>query len=203
MIQLIKHRCNNHENLLTCDASYGVEIDLRSDIKNKNDLHLAHDPFQKGESFRDWLVTFKEKQIRGPVILNTKEDGLEKLALDIIESFQLANEFIFLDTTLPTLKRWTRDHHRHNFFIRWSSIEPIEFAKTHAGFCDWAWIDCFERVCPPYATVKSLSTQFKTCLVSPELQGGSATEIQAFASLLSTGLSAVCTKFPEKWEEWM
>lgn len=199
MIQLIKHRCNKIQDLETCESQWGVEIDLRSDVNNPVDLHLAHDPFSKGESFKKWLAAFAEKSLKGPIILNTKEDSLESLTLELIKEIGITNDCIFLDTTIPTLKRWTRQEKRRHFFIRWSTLEPLNFCEQQAGFCDWAWVDCFDRVVPPPEVISQLSGQFKTCLVSPELQGGSIEDIQKFLPLIKSGLSAICTKHPQHW----
>lgn len=201
MIQFIKHRCNKLEDLNICQPEWGVEIDLRSDVNNPNDLHLSHDVFLKGESFTCWLSNFKNCKIQGPIILNTKEDGLESLTLELIKISGVKNEILFLDTTLPTLKKWTRDLKKTNFFVRWSSIEPIAFTELQSGFCEWVWVDCFDLKPPQIDILKQLNRNFKTCLVSPELQGGSLEDIKKFAELTNFGIDAICTKNPQIWVE--
>lgn len=198
MIQIFKHRCNDLASLTTCEKHWGVEIDLRSDVHDPSDLHLSHDPWRRGESFARWLKEFVKLGIQGPIILNTKEDGLEGLTLELLENNGVSR-YIFLDTALPTLRRWTWERKNKNFFIRSSAVEPVEFVMAHRGHCEWVWIDCFDRVPPSPELVRQLSQEFKTCLVSPELQGGTAQDIDRFRSLLDAGLTGVCTKFPLAW----
>lgn len=199
MIQIIKHRCNNIADLEFCKTNWGVEIDIRSDMTQFESLYLTHDPYVRGPSFDDWIVLFKSKGIAGPLILNTKEDGLESVILKKLKLYDITN-YIFLDTSLPTLNLWTRNYNNHNFFIRHSSIEPIEFVQKHLNFCKWVWLDCFERKIPNIEDIALLKKNFKICLVSPELQGGSSMDIDNFVNLYKHGIDAVCTKFPEIWE---
>lgn len=198
-MQIFKHRCNTLKDLQSCKKHWGVEIDLRSNTNHAEDLHLSHDPFKQGESFKVWLQEFTRLGIQGPIILNTKEDGLENLTLELLQQAGVKN-YIFLDTTLPTLKKWTRDQANPYFFIRWSSIEPIELSLAHKGYCHWAWVDCFDRKPPDQNILTLLNQHFKTCLVSPELQGGTEQELKTFISLFKNHIAGVCTKFPEQWE---
>lgn len=199
MIQIFKHRCNDLSSLQNCKPHWGVEIDLRSDINDPHDMHLSHDPWRKGESFRRWLAEFTKLGIQGPIILNTKEDGLEKLALELLKNANVES-YIFLDTAFPTFRKWTREMKNPNFFVRWSTAEPLELALANKEFCQWAWVDCFDRIPPSGEVVSLLSTKFNTCLVSPELQGGTNEDIKIFSELIKFGLKGVCTKFPEVWE---
>ena len=66
----IKHRVNTANDLQKTSVKYGVEIDLRS---NKKEIYLSHDPFVKGDLFKNWIKFFKHKII----VLNVKEEGLE------------------------------------------------------------------------------------------------------------------------------
>jgi hypothetical protein len=72
----IQHRINTLEQLEDLNPEFGAEIDLRSDPMS-GELYLHHDAFVKGVSFSDWIALFAKRGIRGPLILNTKEDGLE------------------------------------------------------------------------------------------------------------------------------
>ena len=71
---IIKHRVNTIESLKKTSKEFGVEIDLRS---NNKEIYLNHDPFKKGEKLSNWLKYFKHKLI----VLNVKEEGLEKFIL--------------------------------------------------------------------------------------------------------------------------
>lgn len=199
MIQIFKHRCNLLNDLNEHKSHWGAEIDLRSHGDHPQDLILSHDPWKIGDSFRAWLKIWKSKNINAPLILNTKEDGLEGLAISLLQEFEISN-YLFLDTTIPTLKNWTRDQHLSHFFIRWSSLEPLEFTLLHKNYCSWVWIDCFDRIPPQPQIIETLSLHFKTCLVSPELQGGNKDDIIHFRNLFHNNLHGVCTKYPELWE---
>ncbi len=198
MITVFKHRVNERNSLANLDQNWGVEIDLRSDLNQPGELHLSHDPFNRGEPFSAWLKEFKNIGINGPIILNTKEDGLESLIMELLRQHNVSN-YIFLDTTVPTLKKWTRDYSNPNFFVRWSSLEPIEYAMIHAGFCSWVWVDCFNLVAPPMEVLEKLRKRFKVCMVSPELQGGSEADAIEFAKQFKSQIDGACSKFPEVW----
>lgn len=199
MIQIFKHRCNKISQLSSCKKHWGVEIDLRSNTHNPSDLHLSHNPWEQGESFRTWVEEYVQCGLQGPIILNTKEDGLETLAIEILKQNNL-HSYVFLDTTLPTLKKWTRDKTLKNFFIRWSHLEPLELALAHKNFCEWVWIDCFDCLPPDLNALQVLNENFKTCLVSPELQGGHEQDVLKFSQIFKHQINGVCTKFPELWE---
>ncbi len=102
MLQLIRHRVNSTSQLTEINPREGVEIDLRSDVNNPGALHLAHDPWVRGENFEEWLQTFKRIGIQGPLVLNTKEDMLETKVMSLLSDFGITNYF-FIDTPLPTL----------------------------------------------------------------------------------------------------
>jgi hypothetical protein len=192
----IRHRVNSGADLASVDPAQGVEIDLRS--SGSGELHLAHDPWQDGERFRDWLAQFAARGLRGPLIVNTKEDGLETRALEELERAGVRS-FFFLDTTLPTLVRWTRSEGRRCFAVRCSQFEPPSLALAFKGLADWVWVDCFGAEPLPASTVAELKPHFRLCLVSPELQGQSPPRVERFSELFALA-DAVCTKVPEVWQ---
>ena len=103
----IKHRANKIIDLEGVLPEWGVEIDLRCvSVDAPGCLHLSHDPWVRGEDFSAWIDAFLEKKIKGPIILNTKEDGLEQTCINILNEAGIQN-FFFLDTTFPTLVQWT------------------------------------------------------------------------------------------------
>lgn len=208
-MNFIVHRTNSIADLdRVTDLSWGCEIDLRSDFGNSlqirgtavietGKLLLSHDPWARGEDFEDWLKAFKSRGIRGTLILNTKEDGLEARCLELMKTYDISN-FFFLDTALPTLVKWTKQGIR-NFAVRVSHFEPLDFALKFKGLCDWAWVDCFDRIPLDLQVLLRLQTEgFKTCLVSPELQSGTKDDVSRFV-YLKPNLNAICTKRPEWW----
>src|SRR5690606_21460116 len=139
----IRHRINKSEDLRNVLPSEGVEIDLRTSGFQQGEFHLSHDPWKEGEEFRSWLQEFLKRKIKGPLILNTKEDGLEESLIELMESVGITN-YLFLDTAFPTLYRYSKTSHAHRFMVRASSVEPIEILKSFKDKVQWVWLDCFE-----------------------------------------------------------
>ena len=193
----IQHRVNSIDALKTLAPQLGVEIDIRSDLLNPGELHLSHDPWVRGDRFSDWLDVYKDKGFQGPIILNTKEDGLESRVLQLLQENKIEN-FFFLDTAAPTLVRWSIREKLKKFAVRLSAYEPVAALEAFRGAAEWIWVDCFDTIPLPASTLDNLKPDFKICLVSPELQGGSLDQISPFRNLLARA-DAVCTKQPERW----
>lgn len=179
------------------NPAHGVEIDLRSDVNTPGKLHLSHDPWTKGENFEDWIDTFTKKNIQGPILLNTKEDLLEEKIIALLNANHIKNYF-FIDTTLPTLVKHVLLGNSEKFSVRLSQYEPIDYVTPFIGKIPWIWVDCFQRKPIDSAVLKKLHSHFKVCLVSPELHGGTLSDISEFIPLKEYA-QAVCTKFPNSW----
>jgi hypothetical protein len=192
------HRVNEVARLAGVDPSWGVEIDLRSDVGAPGRIHLAHDPWKRGEDLEGWLRAFRARGIRGPVILNTKEDGLEDRALEMCHETGVA-EVLFLDTSLPTLVRRLDRGEGERYFVRASRAEPPEALRGFRGKARWAWVDCFDGEPMPAAEVSTLARDFRICLVSPEMHGQSLDQVSRFEPLFPLA-DAVCTKDPRRWQ---
>ena len=192
----IEHRINTLQSLHSLSHGHGAEIDLRT---HDGRLILAHDPHQAGEDFANWLAHFAQKPQVGPLILNTKEDGLEGEILKRLDEQGLSN-FLFLDTTMPTFIRYASTH-GDKFMLRLSKHEPLMSVSPFAGRVKWLWVDCFEGIPLSLEHVEPAAKLFKLCLVSPELQGASLEErIDSFSPLLPFA-SAICTKHPALWKK--
>lgn len=198
MTQFIKHRVNKIIELKDVESEWGVEIDVRSDVSAKNSLHLSHEAWERGDDFRAWLTAFKNRKIKGPLIVNTKEDGLEGAIIDILAAEKIENYF-FLDTVVPTLVRWAVKTKNKNFAARLSTYENAANAIRFEGLVDWVWADCFGGEPLSEDIVKALKGRFKICLVSPELQGQSHDTIPRFYDLVRH-VDAICTKRPDLWK---
>lgn len=194
---LIEHRINTLDQLRAVDVKHGAEIDLRSDPKTK-EIYLHHDPFTPGERFEDWLQVYADRKIAGPLILNTKEDGLEKYLVEKCQKKGIEN-FFFLDTALPTLIKWTLFNGEPRFACRLSAYEPPGALRPFYGKVDWLWVDCFEGKPLNPEILKPLRDKFKICLVSPELQASPLNK--DFIALLAPYADAVCTKHAVVWKE--
>ena len=190
---IIKHRVNTINQLKKTPTSFGVEIDLRSDQK---DIYLHHDPFVKGIKFNQWIKHFKHKLI----VLNVKEEGLEKKIIKILNKNKVKNHF-FHDQTFSTLLKSMK---KTKVSVRYSEYEEIKEKNKIFKYVKWIWLDHF--------TSFPLSTKFyrylkknkiKICIVSPELVSKKFIykTKKLKKNILKKGLKidAVCTKLPEIW----
>jgi hypothetical protein len=191
----IAHRINTIEQLLKTSADLGVEIDIRS---QGNTLYLSHDPFVLGENFEDWLKYFHHRIL----ILNVKEDGLEKKIVSCLKKFEITDYF-FLDQSLPALVQFANNGFSQTA-VRLSEYEPIEIALNIPGSVKWIWADCFTKYSIDLEASNILHDRgFKICLVSPELQGRTDPElISEVAHAIKKNqiiADAVCSKRPDIW----
>lgn len=195
-MKLIAHRRNTVAELQATSPMHGVEVDIRSEGQR---LIIHHDPFVPGESFEEWLDSYRH----GTLILNVKEEGLEKRLIALATSKGI-EDFFFLDQSFNFLVKTFRVGERR-CAARVSEFESVESALTLAGNVNWVWVDCFTQFPLSGRDAERLQgAGFKLCLASPELHGRSAeTEIPALALLLKDrgiNADAVCTKRPDLWE---
>lgn len=194
----IKHRVNGIQELKKIPKNYGVEIDLRS---YKNKLILNHEPFEDGVIFENWLEDFDHKYL----ILNVKEEGLEDRCVYLMEKHQISNYF-FLDQSMPMLIK-TSSGGNDKTAIRYSLYESLETVLNFKGSVEWIWIDYYENYPLNEEIINLLKkNNFKTCLVSPELQGKTMeVVIEAQQSIVNfkKNIDAVCTKFISSWEKFI
>lgn len=193
----IAHRINDINQLKQTPSEMGVEIDIRS---NGQDLILQHDPFITGTKFYDWLKYYQHRLI----ILNIKEEGLEKRILSYLNEFNIKNYF-FLDQSFPFLVKSARQGQKQSA-VRVSEYESINTVKNLAHHVNWVWIDYFTKFPMDLSEVNELKQlDFKLCMVSPELQGyDPEIEISKLAQLFNSSqieLDAICTKRPALWKE--
>ena len=194
-MNIILHRINTIALLDQTPFNYGVEIDIRSNGKN---LILHHDPFMKGDLFKDWIRFYKH----GTLILNVKEEGLEGKLLQFMSQYEIT-DFFFLDQSFPFLRK-TAISGESRCAIRLSEYEDIKTVLSLSGMIKWVWVDCFSRFpLTKYDGEKLKKAGFKLCIVSPELQGMTDTEhIEEFRyklDLLDIKGDAVCTKYADLW----
>ena len=190
---IIKHRINTIRNLNKTDKNFGVEIDLRSDKKN---IYLHHDPFKKGVLFKKWIKYYKHKIM----VLNVKEEGLEKSILKILKKYRI-NNFFFHDQTFSTL---LKNMSKTKVSVRYSEFENLKNIKHLFKRIKWIWIDNFsvirlEKKFYSYLKKKKV----RICLVSPELVKKSrVSEIKKIILYFKKNnftIDAVCTKKPDLW----
>jgi hypothetical protein len=186
------HRINTAAVLKGTPSEYGVELDLRSDGEQ---IYIHHEAFEKGEKFEDWLQEYHHAGL----ILNTKCEGMEEQLLGLMQKHAISNYF-FLDLSLPFLVKYLNRGVR-NIAVRYSEYEPLEFVKKFSGKVDWVWVDCFDGQPVSPDILKELASHFRTCIVSPELQGYEVERIAEFrAAWAQQPIDAVCTKRPDLWK---
>ena len=191
-MKIIKHRINWIEELKKLPAGMGAEVDIRT---WGEDLHMAHDAFEKGELFLDFLEQWSKEE-RGTLILNTKEDGLEDRLSQLMLEAQI-EDYFFLDTAAPTLIRHSHYKKDPHFAIRISEFEPTEALALLKDNTHWVWLDSFSGELPSAEVLEQIKS-YKVCLVSPELQGRPIELISQFKTIQSY-LHSVCTKRPDLW----
>lgn len=194
-MQLICHRKNTIQELIDTPSNFGVEVDIRSSGKK---LIVAHDAFTDGTEFEKWISHYKH----GTLILNTKEEGLEKHILEVLMDRGIV-DFFFLDQSFPFLLKTAKSGERR-CAVRVSEYENIRTALSLRGLIDWVWVDTFSKLALSKANAKRLNAAgFKLCLVSPELQGRWENEeverIKRHLEKYDYSFDAVCTKTPERW----
>ncbi len=195
-MEIIAHRRNTVADLAGTPTAHGVEIDLRT---WDGQLVLNHEPFEPGERFSKWLDAYAH----GTLIVNVKEDGLEEPILAVLADRGI-DDFFFLDQPFPALLKCARGG-ESRCAVRVSEFEAVDTAIGLAGLVDWVWIDCFTRFPMDAVTIDGLhDLGFRTCVVSPELQGRSSPQtIHRFrAELEQRGVAptAVCTKRADLWD---
>ena len=190
---IIKHRVNTSKELKKVDKNFGVEIDLRS---NRNNIYLHHDPFKKGESFLRWLNNFNHKII----VLNVKEEGLEKSILKILKKKKIHN-FFFHDQSFSTM---LKNMKKTKVSIRYSEFEDIKKKNKLFTHIKWLWIDNFSEIKINKQFYSFLKANYvRICIVSPELvKKNRSNQIKKILSYLKKNkfkIDAVCTKKPKLW----
>jgi len=193
--QIIVHRVNTIAQLKKTETYLGVEIDLRS---KGSKIILQHDPFCYGEAFEVWLDYYKHNAI----ILNVKEEGLEKTITSLLLQRNIKNYF-FLDVSFPFMV-WLSNEGMREFAVRLSEYESLETVLNMKGRVKHVWVDCFTKSPLNYDIYKKLkAADFQVCIASPELQRHDIKEIEIYANVLwkeGIDFDAVCTKRPELWE---
>ena len=194
---IICHRKNTIKQLIDTSTEYGVEIDVRS---YNNKIILNHDPMKNGESLNNWVRKYNHKFL----IINIKEEGLEKYIIKILKNKKI-KDFFFLDQSFPFLIK-TLNSNETRCAIRFSEYEDIKTINNLKKKINWVWVDHFSK----FPLNKSISNSLKKknikiCIVSPEIV--KKTSIQNLKKLKNSiqkkniHIDAVCTKNPEIWNK--
>ena len=194
---IICHRKNTIKQLIDTPTEYGVEIDVRS---YNNKIILNHDPMKNGEFLDNWIRKYNHKFL----IINIKEEGLEKYIIKILKNKKI-KDFFFLDQSFPFLIK-TLNSNETRCAIRFSEYEDIKTINNLKKKINWVWVDHFSK----FPLNKSISNSLKKknikiSIVSPEIV--KKTSIQNLKKLKNSiqkkniHIDAVCTKNPEIWNK--
>jgi hypothetical protein len=193
--KLIAHRINTVAQLEQTSPYLGIEIDLRS---KGSKIILHHEPFCGGEDFELWLDYYHH----GTIILNVKEEGLEKTVIKLLSGRGIKNYF-FLDVSFPFLVKLSNEG-MNQIAVRFSEFESLETVLNMQGRVKYVWVDCFTKLPLNRQIYCMLKTAgFEVCLVSPELLRPEEAEIEIYAGILRKehiDVDMICTKRPELWE---
>lgn len=162
-MQIIIHRINKVEELKKVPKEYGVEVDVR--LRNDR-LILNHDAFEDGELLEDYLNEFNHAFL----ILDVKEEGIEKEAIELCKKHNISNYFL-LSVSLPFIYILSKEGIK-NLVIRFSEFEDISAPLNFKDNIDWVWVDTFTKnplTRDAYEKIKKAN--FKICLVCPERWG--------------------------------
>ena len=159
---VIWHRVNTIERLKDIDINDGVEIDVRS---NKGIPYLSHFIDEDGVDFEEWL---KHYNLKGTLVINVKEEGLEMIILKLLVKYNITN-YMFLDEPFWYLLNSSRKLNNKNFAIRVSKFESVETALKSRELSDWVWYDYFDNYINANDIKKLIEAGFKVIMPAPEL----------------------------------
>jgi len=192
----ISHRVNTIEQLKTTPENFGVEIDLR---ESGNRIILQHDPFTPGEDFENYLKHYKHEMM----ILNIKSERIEHKAKELVEKYKI-KDYFFLDSSFPMIFLLSNQGEK-NVALRLSEYEGMDTLINMAGKVKWVWIDCFTKIPVEKKDIEKIKALgYKTCFVSPELQGRPDDVEKYIKHIQDKGIyfDAVCSK-QHMMEKWM
>lgn len=189
VMEFIAHRINTIAELKELDTSYGVELDLRDDLKGR--IYISHNPFEPGEEFEDYIKEYHH----GTMILNIKSERIEHKCLQILRTYGITNYF-FLDSSFPMIKLLS-DMGEKKIALRFSEFEGMDTIIRMRNRANWVWVDCFTEFPldnKTYLQMKKLG--YSICIVSPELQGQPEKIDQYRKRMEQEGIypNAVCAK---------
>ena len=183
------HRINTIKELKEIPKEYGIELDLRDNVKG--DIHIAHDPFILGELFEEYLKHYHHSFI----ILNIKSERIEWKILELLQKYNI-KDYFFLDSSFPMIYQLSIKNEK-NIALRFSEFEGLDTIRNMKNKVKWVWIDCFTKnplTLEIYNQLKKMN--YKLCFVSPELQQQSEKilEYKEYFQKNDIILDMICTK---------
>ncbi len=191
-MEFIAHRINTIEELKSLDHSFGVELDVRD---GANELILAHDPYQDGERFEEYLKHYQH----GTMIVNIKSERIETEILNLLKKYGI-KDYFFLDNAFPVVIELS-DQGETNIALKYSEYQGTDTIEIMKDRADWLWIDCYTKFSLDNETYKKFKDWgYKLCYGSPELYGRND-DIEPYNDQIvaeDIRFDAVCTKYYNK-----
>jgi hypothetical protein len=178
-VHFICPRITSTEELIKIDPQFGIELDVR----DKNAIEVAHDPFVKGEPFEHYVKEYKH----GTMIVNVKSERIEQSCINILNKYNI--HYFFLDSSFPMIHLLNKNpqphpHSQPQFACRFSEYEPIEHFIKCNDMYDYVWIDCFTKFPLNKENYDIFKKYKKICIVSPELQKHSIDKIEEYRNYI-------------------
>jgi glycerophosphoryl diester phosphodiesterase len=205
-MQILSHRGywrlpEEKNTLIAFERSFRLGFGTETDIRDvQGELVISHDP-PVGSPLRleQLLDLYKAEGQDLPLALNIKADGLHKQLLEMLNTWNVTNYFVF-DMSVPDALGYLKSG--ANVFTRQSEYEPQpSFYSEAVG----VWIDGFHGEWYTKTDITShIDAGKKVCLVSPDLHHrpyeASWAEMATW-SLPSDAEVSLCTDDPERAKE--
>ena len=177
--------------LRAVENGFGIETDLRDHC---GEIVISHDPVK---DFALKFGEFEELDVRGPVALNVKSDGL----VPLLTSSPISSpfEYFFFDMSFPEQRKYSEN--QLPFASRMSEVENIIHDRSQ-----YIWLDSFES---DWFIGKSSLTlraaERKVILVSPELHNRPYLLAWKWvANAMATNANLfICTDFPSQFLKYL
>lgn len=185
---IITHRINTIDEIRSLLPNEAIEFDVRD---SAGKCIVAHDAFQEGVEFEEYLKTVGNRFL----IVNVKSEGIERTVLSLLQKYN-CQDFFLLDCSFPKIVELSKQGERR-IAVRYSEFESLETVLSLNGKVNWVWADCFTRLSLTKEDVEKFhAAGMKVCFVSPDLQKRPDDVQRYIQELLSCKIfiDAVCTK---------
>lgn len=207
-MQIIAHRgywlkAEEKNNLIAFrrafEAGYGIETDIRD---FNGELVISHNiAYEKCPLLEEVFSLYKGYGLSSKLALNIKADGLQDKLKELLNTYQIANYFLF-DMSIPELV--VNNSKNLTFYTRESDIENEGVMYQNAA---GVWLDSFFK--QDWLTAEIIRHHYErhknTCIVSSELHGWDYTAMWSMILNLDTDIKngiALCTDFPNIAEQF-
>lgn len=162
MLKII-HQINRIKDLKNIPVEFGVEVDVRT---YNNRLILNHEPFEDGDLLDKYMANFRHAFI----ILDIKEEGIEKEVITLCKKYDISNYFL-LGVSFPFIYILSKGGIK-KMAVRYSEFEDINTCLSLKGKVDWVWVDTFTKNPLDRESFRRLKEAgLNICLVCPERWG--------------------------------